>query len=133
VDEGLSSIFFNLCMYSSVVVGDTFQEELMRQLNVLHESNNQGLDNFIEGRKEAKAKRRLKDMSQKLNRRKEGLQRKQEAIDRTMRYIQCFGKVNDINILNKQYMDQWLLPSVILIVILIATLVKIVEEGVIEC
>jgi len=126
-DECLSSIFFNLYIYSSVVIGDTFNEDLKSQLNIVKEDNNQGLDSTIEvGEKETlpeTTKSISNDISKKLKKRKE-LLRNQETIERTMRYVQLFGN-DHINILNRQSMDQWLLPSVIPI----ATLVQAVEEG----
>mmetsp|Transcript_19964 Transcript_19964/g.27446 ORF Transcript_19964/g.27446 Transcript_19964/m.27446 type:complete len:151 (-) Transcript_19964:664-1116(-) len=101
LDEVLSSIFFNLYIYSSVVISDTFNEDLKSQC--------QSLDSTIEGGKELLPETKV--VSNKvIKQRKELCIRKKEAIERTMRYVQRFGE-DHINILNRPWTSDCCRPS----------------------
>jgi len=104
LDKNLDNLYFNVYIYSSVVVDSKFTEHLADQLNELLRKNHEQSLNVTKKMK------------------KEKVLKEKETLDRTLRFVQRFGK-DHINVLNREDLDQWLLPSVVPI----AALVQVVE------
>ena len=146
-DDELKSIFLNFYLYaSSVNTMDVSSAELTKQLTKLKKSSIKRLakykssieekqvqlakdvtNQYLEVGKKKKLKSRQKAMQvmieETLPSQCSATSSFQKVVDRAIRFAKLCGDTN-INVLNREDMDEWLLPTVVPI----ATLVQAVQE-----
>ena len=146
IDDELKSIFLNFYLYaSSVNPMDVSSAELTKQLTKLKKSSIKSLakykssieekqvqlakdvaNQYLEVGKQKKLKSRQKAMQvmieETLPSQCSATSSFQKVVDRAIRFAKLCGDTN-INVLNREDMDEWLLPTVVPI----ATLVQAVQ------
>jgi hypothetical protein len=142
-DEELKSIFLNVYLYSSSVNPmDVSSAALTKQLTKLKRDSSKSLEKYKRsiGEKQAQLAKDVANQDlevgkqKKLKSRQKALQVMtlpsqcsatssfQKVVDRAIRFAELCGETN-INVLNREDMDKWLLPTVVPI----ATLVQAVQ------
>jgi hypothetical protein len=145
-DEELKSIFLNFYLYSSSVNPmDVSSAALTKQLTKLKRDSSKSLEKYKRsiGEKQAQLAKDVANQNlevakqKKLKSRQKALQVMieetlpsqctatssfQKVVDRAIRFAELCGETN-INVLNREDMDKWLLPTVVPI----ATLVQAVQ------
>jgi hypothetical protein len=145
-DEELKSIFLNVYLYSSSVNPmDVSSAALTKQLTKLKRGSSKSLEKYRRsiGEKQAQLAKDVANQNlevakqKKLKSRQKALQVMieetlpsqctatssfQKVVDRAIRFAKLCGETN-INVLNREDMDKWLLPTVVPI----ATLVQAVQ------